>query len=271
MKKRLLIILAAVFGVFLLNSNATAGYLDTGWSNITEFDGFIGGSSNPTKNKWWNTENEDREVEPGAATGQKWDLEGFFLNDNTGELAMVGGFNFKNGQDGILSGDIFVDTDMDPSYYEYVMDLGFTDVDGNKGQGGEKNKYTVYKNDGTIEFNTTHGGPGGPGGPTQGLAWTYAGGGNPVGGYQNLALTYLNNYNNSDMGGGVTGGKHDAVIVSMGFLNGVGGYGVSSIIECGNDAMEGSAAVPEPATIFLLGSGLLGLFGYRKKFRKRKN
>ncbi len=30
----------------------------------------------------------------------------------------------------------------------------------------------------------------------------------------------------------------------------------------------GGAQVPEPVTIFLLGSGLLGLFGYRKKFRK---
>ena len=39
----------------------------------------------------------------------------------------------------------------------------------------------------------------------------------------------------------------------------------------GEISKTGGAQVPEPATIFLLGSGLLGLFGYRKKFWKPKN
>ncbi len=160
---------------------------------------------------------------------------------------------------------------MDNDYYEYVLDLAFTDESGDIHKNDKK--YTVYANDdikdNPITFNVTHGGPAGP---TQNQPWTYSGGGSVVTGFENIALTYLKNKNNNSMGGGVTGGKHNAVIVDISFLGSDAGYNIFNTLECGNDLLAGgtSSAVPEPATIFLLGSGLLGLFGYRKKFWKPK-
>jgi len=287
MKKRTLIIIAAVFGLFLLNSNASAGYLTSGWKNITEYDGLGTGTTSD-----WYSSNEDHEVEPGASTGQNWDMEGFYLSDGTGEaaegsLSMVGGYNFvtgvtTGGQD-YPSGDIFIDTDMDTSYWEYVLDLNF-DQDNPEAD----STYTVYENKDPndpasttdpIVINTTWGGPAN----TSGKAWTYGSGGDVVSyngsSLENLALNYLTYANDGLIGGGLTGDSnsqfHNKVTVDLAFLGANTGFSAWNTMRCGNDRLfsEGttSAAVPEPATIFLLGSGLLGLFGYRKKIRKTKN
>jgi len=63
---------SVVAGILLIAGHAFA--LDLG-SNITIADQNYKSSGNS-----WYTNHEDGEVEPGMATNQRWDLEGFFLN-----------------------------------------------------------------------------------------------------------------------------------------------------------------------------------------------
>lgn len=278
-KMRLLTITIVTFitGFLFWTHFSHAGYFDPneGWSNITLFDGIKGGSSS-----WTNTSAEDNEVEPGALAGDAWDLEGFFLNDGTGadtnELALVGSFDLANGENyggnTYHSGDIFVDTDMDNGYYEYVMDLNF-----DLNNPGENSTYTVYENteDNPISFS----GPQLPGPEeTKNSPWIYTGGGVPITNFENIALKYKTFANDSEVGGEITGNTwHNAAFVNLSFLGGSNSFGLFNTMECANDVISGggstSSAVPEPASIFLISSGLLAAFGFRKNhglFRNRK-
>ncbi len=79
MKKFTAVTAIAFLSVFLIAGNTFA--LNLG-SNITIFDENIGSGD-------WHGSDEDQEVEPGMEHGQKWDLEGFFLDGDN--LSIVGG------------------------------------------------------------------------------------------------------------------------------------------------------------------------------------
>jgi len=259
---RLLKIIAFLFlTAFFVVGTSFAGYLD-GYNNITIKDGHgekgftSGGSVGPTGQGL-----EDQEVEPGALANQDWDLEGFFQSDSL--LALVGGWDFVGGEtyNGIHyeSGDIFFETDDTNPGFEYVLYMDFN-----------SEKYSVIS--GNFETYKTTGGPTG----SNGLDWRYSSGGTLLSSGNSFS-DYQAGLTDSNMGGSVTGGVHNAVVVDLSFLNAGTNFTSFFTMECGNDIVNGSGTggtgsaspVPELSTMLLLGVGLISIAGIsRRKLKK---
>ena len=228
-------------------------------ANITIYDG-IGGLL------------EDEEVEPGMATGQPWDVEAFFLDDKD-VLSLVGGYDFKNGYRGTIGGDIFIAVDEVPDYgvvnigsgngptvvnntfgYDYAIQLVFNE----NGVSGTYNVYSLSSSSTvTVELQENEGSN----------PWKYNAGGIYLG---SASFTYTTGLSDAAVGG-LLGGEHNQISgIDLSFIGTNKEIWTHYTMECGNDNLMGhGVVVPEPGSLMMLGSGLLGLLGLSFFRRKR--
>lgn len=203
---------------------------------------------------------EDQEVEPGALSSQEWDLEGMFFDGRY--LSIVGGWDFVSINKNIGSGDIFISTQGNVVYgkttpsnsllnyygYNYVFDVDW-----------KNRNYALLKIN--TETRITLG---------NGLIPS-----NPVSydsddSHNNGELIYTGDFTYesglTDEQTGFKGGNHYKVsgFDLSGVLDPNGSFVAHFTQECGNDSIMGQ--VPEPATMILLGMGLLSISTIARKF-----